>query len=140
MVIYKDRIPKPDLRAQQVWELIISVLQNDVLKNMQGFNRGTFGKQMMRKAWEILDTIIEVAFLPNGAERIPYLHKADIGAKTLLRMIAIAGNCNILPKSVYYRHAEKFTEVGRCIGGLLSKARAEVRAEEKAEAMMPPKV
>jgi len=105
------------LILQQKWEDLADYVFSAVLRDMPKQERFTLGADIRACIWQVQAALVQIA-LHTGPRR-QLLNLVDVQAKVLMSMIRLGIRIGAVPRKREEPAAEKLSEIGRIVGGLL---------------------
>lgn len=102
--------------AQKWKDLSIWIFEN-VLRGMPKSERFSLGADIRRVVWEVQADCVQLA-LHFGQRRL-LLNHVDVQSKVLLSMVELGIAVGAVPEKRIKTIADKISEIGRIVGGLL---------------------
>ena len=108
------------LILQQKWEDLAKYIFPTVLRSMPKSERFSLGADIRGLIWEVEEILIQLS-LKRGTNgfRLQLLQTVDIKAKTLMAMIRLGIQLDVIPQERYKTVSARLVEIGKIVGGLM---------------------
>jgi len=112
-----DFVQQNSLILEQKWRDLAAWVYESVLRGMPKSEKFTLGADIRSAVWQVESAAVQIA-LRSGPRR-QLLNLIDVQSKVMLSMIELGISLGSIPEKRRKVAADKISEIGRIVGGLL---------------------